>query len=90
MITDKVDLEYGIVVVNKDDKFKGYLAKNYYDTYCLNELSTSLKFLTEEAVTNFIHYNYNFFSNLIEEGDRLIVIPMAKSNKTIRRSMRFA
>ena len=87
MITDKVDLEYGIVVVNKDDKFKGYLAKNYY---CLNELSTSLKFLTEEAVTNFIHYNYSFFGNLIEEGDRLIVIPMAKSNKTIRRSMRFA
>jgi hypothetical protein len=90
MITDKVDLEYGIVVVNKDDKFKGFLAKNYCDTYCLNELSTSLKFLTEEAVMNFIHYNYSFFGNLIEEGDRLIVIPMAKSNKTIRRSMRFA
>lgn len=90
MITDKVNLEYSIVVVDKDDKFKGYLAKNYYDVYCLNELSTSLKFLTEEAVTNFIHYNYSFFGNLMEEGDRLIVIPMAKSNKTIRRSMRFA
>lgn len=90
MITDKVDLEYGIVVVNKDDKFKGFLAKNYCDTYCLNELSTSLKFLTEEAVMNFIHYNYSFFGNLMEEGDRLIVIPMAKSNKTIRGSMRFA
>lgn len=90
MITDKVDLEYGIVVVNKDDKFKGFLAKNYCDTYCLNELSTSLKFLTEEAVMNFIHYNYSFFGNLMEEGDRLIVIPMAKSNKTIKRSMRFA
>jgi hypothetical protein len=90
MITDKVNLEYGIVIVGKDDKFKGFLAKNYCDTYCLNELSTSLKFLTEEAVMNFIHYNYSFFGNLIEEGDRLIVIPMAKSNKTIRRSMRFA
>ena len=84
MITDKVDLEYGIVVVNKDDKFKGYLSKNYYDAYCLNELNTSLKFLTEEAVTNFIHYNYSFFGNLIEEEDRLIIIPMAKSNKAIK------
>lgn len=84
MITDKIDHEYGIVVVDKDDKFKGYLAKNYYDAYCLNELNTSLKFLTEEAVTNFIHYNYSFFANLIEEEDRLIIIPMAKSNKAIK------
>jgi len=88
MITDKVDREYGIVVVNKDDKFKGFLAKNYYDAYCLNELSTSLKFLTEEAVTNFIHYNYSFFGNLLEEGDRLIIIPMAKSNNSVK--VRFA
>ena len=72
----KNETAYLIAVIDKYNKFKGFISKNYYGKYILNNSkSDNVKFMTESAATNFIYHNYSFLKDIVFDEDRLSIIP---------------
>lgn len=73
----KNETAYLIAVMDKYNKFKGFVSKNYYGKYILNNSKNddNVKFMTESAVTNFIYHNYSFLKDIVDDEDRLTIIP---------------
>ena len=72
----KNETAYLIAVMDKYNKFKGFVSKNYYGNYILNNSKNdNVKFMTESAATNFIYHNYSFLKDIVADEDRLSIIP---------------
>ena len=72
----KNETVYIIAATDKYNEFKGFVSKNYYGKYILNNSkSDNVKFMTESAATNFIYHNYSFLKDIVGDEDRLFIIP---------------
>lgn len=73
----KNETAYLIAVMDKYNKFKGFVSKNYYGKYILNNSKNvdNVKFMTESAATNFIFHNYSFLKDIVVDEDKLTIIP---------------
>lgn len=72
----KNETAYLIAVMDKYNKFKGFVSKNYYGKYILNNSKNvdNVKFMTESAATNFIFHNYSFLKDIVDDEDRLTIM----------------
>ena len=71
----KNEAVYLIAVIDKYNKFKGFVSKNYYGKYILNNSKNdNVKFMTESAATNFIYHNYSFLKDIVDDEDRLTIM----------------
>lgn len=72
----KNETAYLIAVMDKYNKFKGFVSKNYYGKYILNNSKNvdNVKFMTESAATNFIFHNYSFLKDIVVDEDRLTIM----------------
>lgn len=72
----KNETVYLIAVSNNYNEFKGFIGQNYYGKYILNNSkNNNVKFMTESAAINFIYHNYSFLKDIVNDEDRLSIIP---------------